>query len=62
MLVAGPVAGVIVTRRGAKLPLFIGAAILAASFYYYYLFRATEAQVALGLSSCVSASASCSRR
>src|SRR5665647_2626847 len=44
MLVAGPVAGAIVTRRGAKLPLFIGAAILAASFYYYYLFRATQAQ------------------
>ena len=48
MLVAGPVAGAIVTRRGAKLPLFIGAAILAASFSYYYLFRATQAQVALG--------------
>jgi len=49
MLVVAPVAGAIVARRGAKLPLFIGAAILAASFYYFYLFRATELQIALGV-------------
>lgn len=41
--------GAIISRRGAKLPLFIGAAILAASFYYLYVFRATQLQIALGV-------------
>ena len=48
MLVAAPIAGVIVARRGAKLPLFVGAAILAASFYYFYVLHATQLQIALG--------------
>jgi MFS family permease len=48
MLVAAPIAGAIAASRGAKLPLFIGAAILAASFYYFYVLRATQLQIALG--------------
>jgi hypothetical protein len=48
MLVAAPIAGAIVASRGAKLPLFIGAAILAASFYYFYVLRATQLQIAFG--------------
>jgi MFS family permease len=48
MLVAAPIAGAIVARRGAKLPLYIGVAILAASFYYFYVLRATQLQIAFG--------------
>jgi len=48
MLITAPIAGAIVARRGAKLPLFIGAAIGAAGLYYFYLFRATQLQIALG--------------
>ena len=49
MLVASIIAGALVARRGAKLPLFIGAAVLAASFCYFYVFRATQLQIALGV-------------
>ena len=49
MLIMAPVAGVIVTRRGAKLPLFMGAVTLAASFCYFYVFHATQLQMLLGV-------------
>jgi len=49
MLVTAPLAGAIVTRRGAKLPLFMGAVALAASFCYFYAFHATQLQMLLGV-------------
>jgi len=49
MLVTAPLAGAIVSRRGAKLPLFMGAVTLAASFCYFYLFHATQLQMLLGV-------------
>jgi EmrB/QacA subfamily drug resistance transporter len=49
LLIAAPFAGAIVKRRGAKLPLVIGALILAASFYYFYAFHATQPQIVLGV-------------
>jgi MFS family permease len=49
MLVTAPLAGAIVTRRGAKLPLFMGAITLAASFCYFYVFHATQLQLLLGV-------------
>ena len=49
MLVTAPVAGAIVTKHGAKLPLFMGAVTLAASFCYFYVFHATQLQMLLGV-------------
>ena len=49
MLVTAPVAGAIVSRRGAKLPLFMGAVTLATSFCYFYAFHATQLQMLLGV-------------
>jgi MFS family permease len=43
------IAGAIVARRGAKLPLFMGATIVAASFCYFYVFRATQLQMLLAV-------------
>ncbi|MGA3198745.1 MAG: hypothetical protein ABSD89_04990 [Halobacteriota archaeon] len=39
LVVAAPFAGVIVKRRGAKLPIFIATALLAASVYCLYAFQ-----------------------
>ncbi len=49
LLVAAPFAGVIINRRGPKLPLIIGTVILAASFYYLYAFHGTEPQIIFGV-------------
>ena len=49
MLASAPIAGVIVARRGAKLPLFMGATIVVASFCYFYVFHATQLQMLLGV-------------
>jgi len=49
MLVTAPLAGAVVSRRGAKLPLFTGAITLAASFCYLYVFHTTQLQLLLGV-------------
>jgi len=49
MLVTAPLAGAVVSKRGAKLPLFMGAITLAASFCYFYAFHATQLQLLLGV-------------
>jgi MFS family permease len=47
LLVAGPLAGVVVSKRGAKLPLVFGSVVLAASFLYFCC--STKLQVVFGL-------------
>jgi len=49
LLVAGPLAGVVVSKRGAKLPLVLGSVVLSASFLYFYLQHDTKLQVVFGL-------------
>jgi hypothetical protein len=49
LLIAGPLAGVVVSKRGAKLPLVLGSVILSASFLYFYLQHDTKLQVVFGL-------------
>jgi MFS family permease len=49
LLVAGPLAGVVVSKRGAKLPLVLGSVVLSASFLYFYLRHDTKLQVVFGL-------------
>ncbi len=49
LLVAGPLAGILVNKRGAKMPLVLGSIVLSISFYYFYAMHDTKAQVVLGL-------------
>jgi EmrB/QacA subfamily drug resistance transporter len=49
LLAAGPLAGILVRKRGAKLPIVIGSVVLSISFAYLYAFHDTQAQVVLGL-------------
>ena len=49
LLAAGPLAGILVRKRGAKLPLVIGSVVLSISFAYLYAFHYTQAQVVFGL-------------
>jgi len=49
MLVMAPLAGTIVRRSGAKLPLFVGTVILAVGFCYFYAFHATLPQIVIGV-------------
>ncbi len=49
LLLAGPLAGVLVNKRGAKIPLVLGSIVLSISFYYFYAMHDTKAQVVLGL-------------
>jgi EmrB/QacA subfamily drug resistance transporter len=49
LLIAAPFVGVIVKRRGEKLPLVIGTVLLAASFYCLYAFHATQLQIIFGV-------------
>ena len=48
-IVVGPLAGRLVSKRGAKLPLVIGSIVLSISFYFIYAFHYTQAQVVFGL-------------
>jgi MFS family permease len=49
LLVVGPVAGMLVNKRGAKLPLVFGAVVLAVSFSYFYAFNSTKPEIVFGL-------------
>ncbi|MGZ4923189.1 MAG: MFS transporter [Halobacteriota archaeon] len=49
LLAAGPVAGILVRKRGAKMPLVVGSIVLSVSFYYFYAFHDTQTQVVFGL-------------
>ena len=49
LLVAGPLAGILVRKRGAKMPLVVGSIVLSISFYYFYAFHDTQTQVVFGL-------------
>jgi predicted MFS family arabinose efflux permease len=49
LLAAGPLAGILVRKRSAKLPIVIGSVVLSISFAYLYAFHDTQAQVVLGL-------------
>jgi len=49
LLAAGPLAGILVNKRGAKLPLVIGSIVLSISFYFLYVLHDTQAQVVVGL-------------
>lgn len=49
LLIAGPLAGILVNKRGAKMPLVLGSIVLSISFYYFYALHDTKAQVVLGL-------------
>ncbi len=49
LLIAGPLAGVLVNKRGAKTPLVLGSIVLSISFLYFYLMHGTQAQIVLGL-------------
>jgi EmrB/QacA subfamily drug resistance transporter len=45
LLAVGPIAGMLVNKRGAKLPLVLGAAVLAVSFYFFYAFNSTKLEI-----------------
>ncbi|MGB8311809.1 MAG: MFS transporter [Halobacteriota archaeon] len=49
LLVVGPIAGIVVNKRGAKLPLVLGVVVLAVSFAYFYAFNSTKLEIVLGL-------------
>ncbi|MGZ4901989.1 MAG: MFS transporter [Halobacteriota archaeon] len=49
LLLAGPLAGILVNKRGAKMPLVLGSIVLSISYYYFYAMHDTKAQVVLGL-------------
>ncbi|MGZ4904435.1 MAG: MFS transporter [Halobacteriota archaeon] len=49
LLIAGPLAGVLVSKRGAKMPLVLGSIVLSISFLYFYALHDTKAQIVLGL-------------
>ncbi|MGZ5539697.1 MAG: MFS transporter [Halobacteriota archaeon] len=49
LLAAGPLAGRLVSKRGAKLPVVLGSIVLSISFYFIYVFHYTQAQVVFGL-------------
>jgi len=49
LLAAGPLAGILVRKRGAKMPLVVGSIVLSISFYYFYAFHDTQTQVVFGL-------------
>ena len=49
LLAVGPIVGIIVNKRGAKLPLVLGTVVLAASFAYLYTFNSTKLEIVLGM-------------
>ena len=49
LLAVGPIVGIIVNKRGAKLPLVLGTVVLAVSFAYLYTFNSTKLEIVLGL-------------
>jgi EmrB/QacA subfamily drug resistance transporter len=49
LLVVGPIAGIFVNKRGAKLPLVLGVVVLAVSFSYFYAFNSTKLEIVLGM-------------
>ena len=48
LLLASPLAGAVVNKRGARLPLVLGSVVLSASFLYFYLLHDTKLQVIVG--------------
>jgi hypothetical protein len=49
LLLAGPLAGVVVNKRGAKLSLVFESIVRAASFLYFYVLHDTKFQVVFSL-------------
>ena len=49
LLAVGPMAGRLVNKRGAKLPLALGVIVLTVSFAYLYAFNATKLEIVLGM-------------
>jgi MFS family permease len=48
LLLASPLAGAVVNKRGSRLPLVLGSVVLSASFLYFYLLHDTKLQVIVG--------------
>jgi EmrB/QacA subfamily drug resistance transporter len=49
LLAVGPMAGILINKRGAKMPLVLGSIVLSTSFYSLYAMHDTKAQLVLGL-------------